>query len=45
MTVCGLEKNIERIGEILSYEMSRSLDFVSETAQTPLGRKSIALPN
>jgi len=37
-------KNIERIGEILSYEMSRSLIYGSETAQTPLGQKSIALP-
>ncbi|NND51949.1 MAG: uracil phosphoribosyltransferase [Flavobacteriaceae bacterium] len=36
-------KNIERIGEILSYEMSRSLDYTPKTAQTPLGTKTVAL--
>ncbi|RRO14004.1 uracil phosphoribosyltransferase [Flavobacteriaceae bacterium 14752] len=30
--------NLERIGEILAYEMSKSLDFESQTASTPLGR-------
>jgi uracil phosphoribosyltransferase len=37
-------KNIERIGEILSYEMSKSLPFQNQTTQTPLGQKDIALP-
>lgn len=36
-------KNIERVGEILCYEMSKSLDYHTETAQTPLGQKVISL--
>ncbi len=38
-------RNIERIGEILSYEMSKSLEFKSLTAITPLGQKLIDVPN
>ena len=34
-------RNIERIGEILSYEMSRELNFQSITVKTPLGEKVI----
>ena len=37
-------KNIERIGEILSYELSKTLDYKSKTIETPLGEKSIMLP-
>lgn len=37
-------KNIERIGEILSYEMSKSLEYVSNNVQTPLGVKTMHLP-
>jgi uracil phosphoribosyltransferase len=33
-------RNIERIGEVLGYEMSKTLDFRSKTIQTPLGNKS-----
>jgi uracil phosphoribosyltransferase len=36
-------RNIERIGEILGYEMSKTLDFKSKIIQTPLGEKSTAL--
>jgi len=38
-------KNIERIGEILSYEMSKSLSYSSKNIETPLGIKSIKLAN
>jgi uracil phosphoribosyltransferase len=34
-------KNMERISEILSYEMSKSLDYHSKTVTTPLGKTSI----
>ncbi|KAB1066531.1 uracil phosphoribosyltransferase [Tamlana haliotis] len=37
-------RNIERIGEILAYEMSKSLTYQSETIQTPLGEHSTKLP-
>jgi len=36
-------RNIERIGEILSYEMSRKLDFRTNEVQTPLGLKNVPL--
>lgn len=32
-------RNIERIGEVLGYEMSKTLAFKSKTIQTPLGEK------
>lgn len=38
-------RNIERIGEVLSYEMSKSLNFSSKITKTPLGDKHIQLPN
>ena len=34
-------RNIERIGEVLSYEMSRELKFQSNNVKTPLGKKVI----
>ena len=37
-------KNIERIGELLSYEMSKSFQYRNEIITTPLGTKAIALP-
>lgn len=36
-------RNIERIGEILSYEMSKHLDYESQNIQTPLGESQINL--
>lgn len=36
-------RNIERIGEILGYELSKSLDFSSEKVTTPLGEKTTNL--
>ena len=37
-------KNIERIGEILGYELSKTLIYKPETITTPLGNKNINLP-
>ncbi|MEJ1222470.1 uracil phosphoribosyltransferase [Sediminicola sp. 1XM1-17] len=37
-------KNIERIGEILAYEMSKTLVFENKNINTPLGTKTMALP-
>jgi|SRR5690554_3713027 len=37
-------RNIERIGEILSYEMSKTLEFTSKSVTTPLGKKTINVP-
>ncbi|RXP61376.1 uracil phosphoribosyltransferase [Lutibacter sp. HS1-25] len=34
-------RNIERIGEILAYELSKSLSYKSETITTPLGTKIV----
>ena len=38
-------RNIERIGEILSYEFSKSLDYQQRTVTTPLGTKPMQLPS
>ena len=37
-------RNIERIGEILGYELSKTLCFNSSVVETPLGSKHIQLP-
>lgn len=37
-------KNMERISEILAYEMSKSFHYNSESIQTPLGIATINLP-
>ena len=37
-------RNIERIGEVLSYELSKELSFKSKEVETPLGVKSTNLP-
>ncbi|PIB25563.1 uracil phosphoribosyltransferase [Maribacter sp. 4G9] len=37
-------RNIERIGEILSYELSKNLNYSNTTVQTPFGSKEIFLP-
>jgi uracil phosphoribosyltransferase len=36
-------KNLERLGEILAYEISRHLSYESKTVTTPLGRSSLEL--
>lgn len=35
-------RNIERIGEVLGYEMSKTLSFKPKIVQTPLGEKAIS---
>lgn len=37
-------KNIERIGEVLGYEMSKTLTYADKVVQTPLGNKQMHLP-
>ena len=38
-------RNIERIGEILSYELSKNLSYSPVSVETPLGGKSVQLPS
>ncbi len=37
-------RNIERIGEILSYELSKVLGYRNTTVKTPFGTKALSLP-
>ena len=37
-------RNIERIGEVISYEISKTLNYKTETISTPLGTKIMQLP-
>lgn len=34
-------RNLERIGEITAYEISRTLDYVPQTVETPLGEAAL----
>ena len=36
-------KNIERIGEVLSYELSKTLQYTTSSVETPLGSSAINL--
>jgi uracil phosphoribosyltransferase len=36
--------NMERIGEILAYELSKTLDFSTKVVETPLGEATIEVP-
>jgi uracil phosphoribosyltransferase len=36
--------NLERLGEILAYELSKSLDYTVNTIQTPLAKTTVFLP-
>jgi len=38
-------KNLERLGQILAYEISKSLPFHIETVQTPLDKADISIPS
>lgn len=38
-------KNLERIGEIFAYEISKELNYINKTVQTPLGESDINLIN
>ncbi len=37
-------RNIERIGEILSYELSKQLNYSAKVVETPYGTKKMSLP-
>ena len=37
-------RNIERIGEILSYELSKALNYNNKVIQTPFGSKIMSIP-
>lgn len=37
-------RNIERLGEILAYELSKELNYHPEKVTTPLGKTSVELP-
>jgi uracil phosphoribosyltransferase len=37
-------KNVERIGEIFAYEISKTFDYVPVSVQTPLGVANVNLP-
>lgn len=37
-------KNIERIGEVLGYELSKTLEYEEKLVKTPLGHSRILLP-
>ncbi|MDR0732769.1 MAG: uracil phosphoribosyltransferase [Dysgonamonadaceae bacterium] len=37
-------KNIERIGEIMAYEISKTLQYKTIDVQTPLGVKAVSVP-
>lgn len=37
-------RNLERIGEIMAYELSKTLKYSKQTVQTPLGECDIMLP-
>jgi len=38
-------RNIERIGEVLGYEFSKSIDYERQAIKTPLGIKNTYLPS
>lgn len=38
-------RNIERVGEILAYEMSKSLAYTKKKIKTPFGTKEVSLVN
>lgn len=38
-------RNIERIGEVMAYEISKSLNYRKEKVQTPLGISEINIPS
>src|SRR5690554_6135140 len=38
-------KNVERIGELLAYEMSKTLEYETVKVKTPLGSKQMDIPS
>ncbi|MCK0109442.1 uracil phosphoribosyltransferase [Flavobacteriaceae bacterium S0825] len=37
-------KNIERIGEVLGYELSKTLNYKDKKVETPFGHKKVSMP-
>ncbi|MDR0510336.1 MAG: uracil phosphoribosyltransferase [Rikenellaceae bacterium] len=37
-------RNLERVGEVMAYELSKTLDYADTTVETPLGEAEVALP-
>lgn len=37
-------RNLERVGEVLAYEISKKLDYISQDTETPLGISTSHLP-
>lgn len=37
-------RNIERIGEIMAYEVSKTMQYAEETVQTPLAEAKVSVP-
>ena len=38
-------RNMERVSEILAYELSKTLDYSPNQVETPLGIADVKLPN
>lgn len=38
-------KNIERLGEVMAYELSKSFNYIEQEVVTPLGTKRIHVPD
>ena len=36
-------RNIERIGEVMSYEISKTLDYKTQIVETPLGEAAVEM--
>ena len=36
-------RNIERIGEVMAYEISRALDYKTQIVETPLGEAAVEM--
>lgn len=36
-------RNIERVGEVMAYEISKTLDYKSQTVETPLGEAEVEM--
>ena len=37
-------KNIERIGEVLGYELSKTFNYKDKKVETPFGQKTVSMP-
>ena len=40
----SFRRNLEKLGEIMAYEISKKLSYAEQTVQTPLGEAIISLP-